>query len=360
MRICYIGDGNSVHNHFMIDWFRARGHELLFLTDTIENLTNCETIQVIKRKGWGPLRHWRAIRKVRRIVHEWRPHILHAHNITGYGYWGEGANYSPLVMTAWGSDLNVLAKKNMVIYRMVCNALKSADLITGDSEALCESAREMAGADADIRVLQWGVLLPEFDVEVPEEARERFRGNSDFVFISNRRLRPIYNIEIIVNAYSRAVATMPKSRLLIVGDDEDRDQLKEQVRKSGLQDRIFFTGWLSRQELIWALKVSDVFVSVPESDSTALSMLEAFAARLPVIVSDLPANREWVDSGENGILVRPKDTIKLTQAMNRMGEHREQSREWGEYNRKLVEERGNREKEMQKLEAWYQELMQKK
>ncbi len=360
MRICYIGDGDSIHNHFMIDWFHKHGHKLLFLTDTPENPPNCEVIQIVKRKGWGPLRHWRAIRKVRRIVHKWRPHILHAHNVTGYGYWGEGAKYSPFVVTAWGSDLNTLAHKNMAVYKMVCNALKAADFITADAEVLCETAREMAGTQADVRLLQWGVLLPEFDAEVSEEMRKRFRGESDFVFISTRRLRSNYNIESIISAYSRAMATMPKSRLLIVGDDEERSHLEEQVRKLGMKDRIIFTGWLTREELICALKVSDVFISVPESDSTALSMLEAFAARLPVIVSDLPANTEWVDSGENGYLVRPNDVIKLTQAMNRMGENRDRAREWGEFNRKLVEERGDREKEMKKLEQWYKDLAQKK
>lgn len=360
MKICYIGDGKSVHNHFMVDWFKNRGHEILFLTDDPDEGIRCETIQVVPRQGWGPLRHWKASRQVKKIVKKWKPDILHAHNVTGYGYWGGSAKFSPLVMTAWGSDLNILAKESAMIYRLVSRALKQADLITADAAVLCDTAREMAGPEADVRELQWGVDLSEFDRPLDEETRRRYRGDAEVVFISTRRLRPLYNINVILNAYQHVIPTLPKSRLLIVGDDEQRESLQNLTKKFKIQEWVDFTGWLPREDMAAALRSSDVFVSVPSSDSTALSLLEAFAARLPVIISDLPANHEWVASGDNGYLVRSGDVIKLTQAMIRTGENLDQSRQWGEANRALVEERGDREKEMRKLEKWYQELIQKK
>lgn len=360
MRICYIGDGKSVHNHFMVDWFRRRKHEILFLTDTPDEGLNCEVVQVAPRKGWGPLRHWKAGRQVRKIVRQWNPDVVHAHNVTGYGYWASFIKNFPLVITAWGSDLLILVKESMAVYRLAQRALKKADLITADAASLCDSAKEMAGSQVDVRELQWGVDLAEFDREVNEETRQRFRGEADFVFISTRRLRPIYNIPEILNAYARAVPNLNNSRLIVVGDDEQRESLMLLAKKLGIKEKVYFTGWLPREELVAALKCADVFVSVPTSDSTALSLLEAFAARLPVIITDLPANHEWVTSADNGYLVRSGDVIRLTQAMLRMGEHREQSRQWGEQNRLIVEERGNREIEMRKLEGWYKEVIMKK
>jgi glycosyltransferase involved in cell wall biosynthesis len=209
-------------------------------------------------------------------------------------------------------------------------------------------------------LLQWGVDLKEFDVPLSEKSRQRFRGDAEFVFISTRRLRPLYNVGTILNAYARVFPSVPKSRLIIVGDDEQRPALEEQARKLHIHNQVCFTGWLSREELIQALLCSDAYISIPSSDSTAVSLLEAFAARLPVIASDLPANHEWIETGENGYLIQAADTVKLTQAMIRLFDHREQSQQWGVQNRKIVEERGNRELEMAKLEGWYREFTEKK
>jgi glycosyltransferase involved in cell wall biosynthesis len=117
---------------------------------------------------------------------------------------------------------------------------------------------------------------------------------------------------------------------------------------------------MERSELTQALLCADAYIAVPGSDSTSLSLLEAFAARLPVIVSELPANEEWVVSGENGYLVRAGDVLQLTQAMLRVAENPEQSRQWGATNRLLVEARGDRESEMRRLEGWYREISEKR
>ncbi|MFB3788297.1 MAG: glycosyltransferase family 4 protein [bacterium] len=356
MRICYIGDGQSVHNHFMIEWFRRQGHAVLFLTDTPG--PDCETGIVSPRHGGGPFRHVGAVVRTRRWIRRWKPDIVHAHNVTGYGYWGALSGFSPLVLTAWGSDLNILARQRPVVRRLVGWCLRRADLITADAAALGETARELAGAAADIRILQWGVELPQFDGVVEEEFRQKYRGGAELIILSTRRLRPVYNIEVILKAYAGIAERFPASRLIVVGDDELGPALREYAEKLGIQDRVVFTGWLDRPDLIRMFLVSDVYISVPSSDSTALSLLEAFAARLPVIAADLPANREWIHPGENGLLVTPGNVEALARALAEVAGNPAQARRWGEINRRIVEERGSRDKEMRKLEEWYIKLIQ--
>ncbi len=357
MRICYIGDGDSIHNHFMIDWFRGRGHEILFLTDTPEKAPECEVRQVAARHGGGILRHLRAAANVRKQIREWKPDIVHAHNVTGYGYWGGLSGFHPMVMTAWGSDLNVLARKNVWIRQIVSYCLRRADLITADAKALCETARSLAGRKADIRLLQWGVDLKQFDRPVSGQDRHYFRGDAEFVLLSTRRPRFIYNIDVIIRAFARALPRLGNARLVIVGEDVLSDLLKELVVKMKIQDSVLFTGWMERERLIAAHLAADVFVSVPSTDSTALSLLEAFAARLPVIVADLPANHEWIEQGKNGMLVRPGGVEDLSKAMIYMRENFNEVKKWGDMNREIVEESGNREKEFERLTGWYEELM---
>ena len=357
MRISYIGDGQSVHNHFMIEWFQRRGHEVLFLTDTPGEGPDCETGVVAPRRGGGPFRHVGAVIRTRRWIWRWKPDIVHAHNVTGYGYWGALSGFSPLVMTAWGSDLNILARQRPVIRLLAGWCLRRASLITADAAALGETARELAGGAADIRILQWGVDLSRFEGPVEEAFRQKYRGGAETVFLSTRRLRPVYNIEVILRAYTRIGEAYPRSRLIVVGDDELGPSLRELAVRLGITDRVIFTGWLERPDLIRMFLVSDVFLSVPSSDSTALSLLEAFAARLPVIAADLPANREWIEPGGNGLLVPPGSVDALARAMAEVAENPAQARRWGEINRRLAEERGDQEKEMRKLEGWYRDLI---
>ncbi|MGC9326871.1 MAG: glycosyltransferase family 4 protein, partial [Candidatus Hinthialibacter sp.] len=135
--------------------------------------------------------------------------------------------------------------------------------------------------------------------------------------------------------------------------DVDRQKLEDLTRELGLGDHVLFTGWLPQNKLIDALRSSDVFLSVPSSDSTALSLLEAFAARLAVIVSDLPANHEWIENGKNGLFSPPGDEDQLAAAMIEIARDSMRLAEWGRLNRRIAEERADREKEMQTLEDWY-------
>ncbi len=361
MRICFIGDGDSIHNHFMVEWFLKQGHEILFLTDTPETFPYPDVQRwIVPRHGGGIFRHLRAARQVRWWIRQWKPDLVHAHNVTGYGYWGAFSGFSPLVITAWGSDLNIISKQNSVFRSIISFCLRRADLITGDAEDLCQTARSLTGNRIDVRCLQWGIDFETFANEPDAIVRDRIRNGKDFVFLSTRRLRPIYNIDTIIQAYAKAYPHMPSSRLLIVGDDQLKPELESLVQSLNLTDHIHFTGWLPQDVLIQTLHSADVFLSIPTSDSTALSLLEAFAARLPVIVADLPANREWIVPGKNGILVTPGDIDSLADAMIELTHNPFRNLEWGRLNRQIVEERGNRETEMRKLVTWYRELISPK
>ncbi len=360
MRICYIGDGQSIHNHFMIDWFRKRGHSLLFLTDTPEYSPDCEVKAVVKRHGGGPLRHLLAGWRVRAMIRQWKPDIVHAHNVTGYGYWGALAGFSPLVMTAWGSDLLVFAKNSLLVRKMAQFSLRRADLITADANDLCAVAARLTGKNADVRLLQWGVDLDEFDRELTESVRDNYRDGKEIVFLSTRRLRPIYNIDVIIKAYAAIQSKIPPSRLIIVGDDFLNDQMKSLCQELQIEQHTHFTGWVEREEYVDIMKAADVFISIPTSDSTALSLLEAFTARSAVITGDLRANREWITDHQNGLLVEPQNVDALANAMVDAASDKMRINQWSESNRTMVEDRGERHKEMLRLEKMYEELLCKK
>jgi glycosyltransferase involved in cell wall biosynthesis len=358
MRICYIGDGDSIHNQFMIDWFARAGHDVLFLTDTPDQIKNCEVIQVAPRHGFKYMRHLYATYNVRKAIKLWKPDVVHAHNLTGYGYWGGLCGFHPLVMTAWGTDVNVYPDMNPIFRFLIRYSLLKAELITADAVALCETTRTLIDSDREVRLHQWGVDLRQFDCPISNEIQSKAREDAEFVLISNRRLRELYNIDKIIKAFAKALPQMHRAKLIVVGDDIQSDELKALADALNITNHVWFTGWTEHQEMLDALRSSDVYISIPKTDSTALSLLEAMAAGLPVITGDLEANHEWIEHQKSGLLVEPGNVDALAEAMVWMFQHQDEIKQWGNTNRHIVEERGNRETEMKQLEAWYITLVQ--
>ena len=79
--------------------------------------------------------------------------------------------------------------------------------------------------------------------------------------------------------------------------------LKHLTQTLSIADNVQFVGWLNQEQNFHYYALAKYWVSIPESDATAISLFEAMAMGCIPVVSDLPANREWVSNGENGIVV---------------------------------------------------------
>jgi glycosyltransferase involved in cell wall biosynthesis len=89
----------------------------------------------------------------------------------------------------------------------------------------------------------------------------------------------------------------------IVGDGPAREKLNLLVNSHGLQDKIQFLGWKSREEIRNLLRGSSLFVFPSRDEGMSNALLEAMSAGLAVIVSNIQANQDLIQTGVNGILV---------------------------------------------------------
>ena len=112
-----------------------------------------------------------------------------------------------------------------------------------------------------------------------------------------------------------AVAPTPFSALL-VGDGPDRPALEASIRALGLEDTVTLAG--SRSDVPALLAAADVFVLSSRSEGAPFSILEAMAAGLPVVASDVGGVGELVVDGETGLLVPPADPGRLADALRRV------------------------------------------
>ena len=137
-----------------------------------------------------------------------------------------------------------------------------------------------------------------------EPARFPFRERRPLrpVFLTNRQLLPIFNVGCVLRAFAAIQRHLPDSRLIIAGDGSARRQLERLAGELGLRHATF-TGWVTPDRMPDLYSAADVFLNGADVDNAPLSILEAFAAGLPVVTTDVGGIPELVRPGETGMLV---------------------------------------------------------
>ena len=156
----------------------------------------------------------------------------------------------------------------------------------------------------------------------PAAARRELGLPEDGLYIGTVSSLVAYEgLDDLVGAFALLAPEYPQLRLLIVGDGITKPSLEQQVRALGLSDRVIFTGRVPRDLTPLYHQSLDVFV-VPRKDLdvtravTPLKPVEALASARPVVGSDLPALREIIDDGGNGLLATAEDPRELARAIS--------------------------------------------
>ena len=213
----------------------------------------------------------------------------------------------PLVGLSWGFDLHEMAhdKINSDLSWMV----GLAGLIV-DSEPTRSIAEDLGVSRDRIELIPWGVDLDLFDPAGPRAAHPELPMNSRVV-LSARSHEPLYRVGDIVTAFERARSLENDDVYLVVLND---GPLAEEMRADA-GDHTLFLGRVSERELAAWLRRSDLYVSASETDGSSVTLLQAMACGTPVLVSDIPGNREWVHAGRTGSIFPLGDVGALTQAL---------------------------------------------
>jgi glycosyltransferase involved in cell wall biosynthesis len=110
-----------------------------------------------------------------------------------------------------------------------------------------------------------------------------------------------------------ALTELPGARAVIVGEGPNRSELERLARQLGVDDRLELPGW--SDDAPGRLPTFDVFVLPSHDEGLPLAMLEAMAAGVPVVASDVGSIREAVEHDRSGLLVRPGDPHALAAAV---------------------------------------------
>ena len=124
--------------------------------------------------------------------------------------------------------------------------------------------------------------------------------------------------------------------LLLVGDGPDRVVLVEMAKRLGIAERTHFVGW--RDNINDYLNAMDIFALPSNFEAMPFSILEAMAAQLPVVATDVGGVPEMVRHGQTGYVVPPGDAAAISEALRKLVDSAELRRQFGAEARRLVEE----------------------
>ena len=173
-----------------------------------------------------------------------------------------------------------------------------------------------------------------------------------------RAFTHLYGIQYFLMALPKIINAEPKTRVLLVGTGPLEDDLKEMVNSLDLNQYVHFTGHIPYDQLAYYLISAEIYVSTSKSDGSSMSLLEAMACRLPVVVSDVPANCEWVKDGINGYLVPRGKVNPISEKILALLNDRVLAEKMGKKNLSIVNERADLEKNYLKFDIIYEKMLQ--
>lgn len=308
MKICYIGNAQSVHVQRWAEYFVKEGNEIHLITDKWAQINGVQ-LHLVKSKI--KMRHLFLLLKlptVRKLVKKIDPDVLHSHYVTSYGLWGALSNFHPLVLTAWGSDILVDPEKYFGVPQLpIRYVLGKADLVHSVAHHLTRECVELGANPGKIVTFPLTPILNKFNPNV----RPVLEGEN--IVVSTRALEYIYDIKTLIKAVSYVVEKVPNVQFVVAGDGSQKNSLERLAKSQGIDSRVKFAGHVPHDDIPRLLTSADVYVSTSLSDGTSVSLLEAMACGVFPVVTDIEANRSWIQEGLNGFLFPIKDPRILAQ-----------------------------------------------
>lgn len=169
----------------------------------------------------------------------------------------------------------------------------------------------------------FGARIAARSVVVPNSIDKSFRqneytGERDNRIVTAGRLIPCKNHKMLMRAFAGVAAEFPETELWIYGEGSCREELKNEIDRLGMQERIYLPGAVNN--LAEVIKSAGLFVLSSDYEGMPNALLEAMALGIPSIATDCPCGgpAEIIQDGENGLLVPVGDVKRLEEAMRRM------------------------------------------
>lgn len=263
-----------------------------------------------------------AIWSLRRHLVERRPDVVHTHNAAAHYYAAAavtgGLGPRRLINTRHGMGASRGARRQMLLYRAALNG-------TQHVVTVCAAARDQFVATRQIPASKASVI-PNGTAVAQMEPRSTLAKHRLLATLGRPletvlvgvvgRLSAVKNHELLFEVMRRLRAIDRGVDLVVIGDGERRPQLEARVQELALASCVHFLGM--RNDVNQLLSALDVFALPSTSEGYSLALVEAAAAALPIVATDVGGNREIVEHDRSGLLVASQDASAMTASLVRL------------------------------------------
>lgn len=305
--IAYLLDVDDNHAHKWVSYFAANNYRVLLIceegrTAPMYKNDNVTLLPVLPKTF--PLRNifakQKAVRTLKKILHDYEVDVLHCIYVVPNAFWGYLSGFKNYIVTTFGSDVLVeypaysgrgsfsQRYTNSRLKAVFEESIREAVFLTSTSIRQREVLDKITHTE-NKHIIRTGVYADQFihlweQTPVPEK--------TDWVILSNRAMRPLYNIDIIVNAFALLVQRHPQHpfRLELINHHTDEtylEEIKTLLHELHLDKKVIIHPAQNLPGLVSCYKNADVVVMIPSSDGTPVSGSEVMLAHRPLVIGPL-------------------------------------------------------------------------
>lgn len=309
--------------------------------------------------GFGSLISPTLLWKLYRYLKKVRPDIVHTHGGRANLYGRIAAKLAgvPVVVTTVHShiDLDYAIPWQNRWYAVVDKCTWSlADGLIAVSTELAQALVQKGLARRKVRVVHNGITAGELgsvavhtEFALPSSAK---------VVCAVGRLVPVKRFDILLEALAIVLVQYPDTHLLLVGEGPLEHELKDRAKDLGLATHITFTGY--RRDARAIMRAADVFVVSSDMEGHPIVLLEALSGKVPVVATAVGGIPEVITSGNNGLLVDPRNPVGLAHAISSILENPSAARVMAERGKTWVDNNATAAAMAKKTVELYEEWRQ--
>lgn len=308
MKIAYLGYPHSIHDAKWINRL-SKKHEVIMITDKFERekslLSKDIPVYVILDSTYSSFarkRNHEIITDIRKVIRQHKVDIIHTLYAFPNAMWASKVGL-PHMITTRGSDVLVQypiiqnpsnLKQRLTFFflrRDYHKAFQKAFAITGTSIKQSAVNAKLRGTHDGVHLIRTGIpldkLIPDNDYNLSETLRIFFP----------RRMGAVYNHDFLIDCLIQLKTEHPQFKYIVsfINDAPKSAYAKrivDRVTNAELNENVRWLEDLSQEKIFNEYKSSDVIVSIPLSDGTPNSCLEAMALKKPVLMSPLDYDPE--------------------------------------------------------------------
>ena len=367
MRILYFTRDYTPHDHRFLSALASTDHSVALLRlerGKVQREDRSLPPQIEQIQWRGGVRSLRIgdypnyYLGLRQVLRDHQPDVIHAGPLPSCAFLAALAGGRPLVSMSWGSDILLEADRSAWARRAVRYALQHTDVLVGDCQAVAEKAAGFGFPPERVMLFPWGVDLDHFTPQGKNKLRKRLGWEDEIVLLSLRSWEPLYGVDLVMRAFARAAREEPRLRLILLGSGSQAPLIQRLIHQNELAEKVHLGGQVKNSDLPEVYRSADLYLSASHSDGSSVSLMEALACGLPVLVSDIAGNKEWISEGKQGWLFPDGNEDALTAAILGAAANRKQLKAMGESARKLAEKRADWKSNFQVLLRAYQRAVE--